>query len=341
MSREIAARAIAQLPAQPDLSLLLAVEAGDLSHTDEAEGALRTVLLDPLRTVLRGHTGRVNAAVYSPDGKDLVTASRDGTARIWTAASGELLHQLRGHTREVTSAAFTPDSSRLITASEDNTALVWDTGTGGMLATLHGHRVAPGPGVHTRRAIRRDRQRHDGADLGHDDRSTAGGAAGPHRPGHQRDVQQRRRTRADVESRRHGPHLAGRSRCSARGIARSFRIRQYGRVRSDRQSSRHRQPRRYRPHLGREHRQSQLRSSPATRTRSAPPPSVRTANASSPAAATAPLASGTPPPASASRNCGGIRGGAGGSFQPGRPRRRHGQCGSIRPAVGRRGGRHD
>jgi WD40 repeat protein len=35
--------------------------------------------------VLRGHKSRVPAAAFSPDGGRLVTASADGTARVWSA----------------------------------------------------------------------------------------------------------------------------------------------------------------------------------------------------------------------------------------------------------------
>lgn len=44
--------------------------------------------------MLRGHTGAVHTAVFSPDSRQLVTTSRDGTARIWDAASGRLEHVL-------------------------------------------------------------------------------------------------------------------------------------------------------------------------------------------------------------------------------------------------------
>ena len=43
--------------------------------------------------------GWVASAAFSPDGTRVVTASLDGTARIWDAASGEELAPLRGHTR--------------------------------------------------------------------------------------------------------------------------------------------------------------------------------------------------------------------------------------------------
>ncbi|MDR2642017.1 MAG: hypothetical protein LBC74_04410 [Planctomycetaceae bacterium] len=50
---------------------------------------------------LKGHTARVNSAVFSPDGKVVVTASGDDTARIGDAATGKELKILEGHTNSV------------------------------------------------------------------------------------------------------------------------------------------------------------------------------------------------------------------------------------------------
>ena len=41
--------------------------------------------------MLKGHTGYVRSAAFSGDGKRVVTASRDSTARVWDAESGRNL----------------------------------------------------------------------------------------------------------------------------------------------------------------------------------------------------------------------------------------------------------
>jgi WD40 repeat protein len=47
----------------------------------------------------------VSSAAFSPDGTRIVTASYDGTARIWDAATAKEIAVLRGHERSVMHAA--------------------------------------------------------------------------------------------------------------------------------------------------------------------------------------------------------------------------------------------
>jgi WD40 repeat protein len=71
----------------------------------------------------RGHSGAVKSALWSPDGRFVVTASDDLTARIWDAVTGKEVHLLR-HKASVPFAVMTPDGRRVATASE--TVRIWD-----------------------------------------------------------------------------------------------------------------------------------------------------------------------------------------------------------------------
>jgi dipeptidyl aminopeptidase/acylaminoacyl peptidase len=66
------------------------------------------------------------SAQFSPDGKRIVTASSDNTARVWDAESGQPLTEPLKHNGRVRSAQFSPDGRQIVTASEDYTAQVWD-----------------------------------------------------------------------------------------------------------------------------------------------------------------------------------------------------------------------
>ena len=55
--------------------------------------SLRAVAL-----TLSGHTDAATSAEWSPDGTTILTASNDGTARLWDSATGQVRLILRGHT---------------------------------------------------------------------------------------------------------------------------------------------------------------------------------------------------------------------------------------------------
>jgi WD40 repeat protein len=76
------------------------------------------------------HKNNVSSVDFSADGRRLLTASSDGTARIWDAVTGTQLVPPMKHDAEVVSAVFSPDGQRVATASMDNTARIWDAATG-------------------------------------------------------------------------------------------------------------------------------------------------------------------------------------------------------------------
>ena len=76
------------------------------------------------------HVNLVNSAQFSPDGKYIVTAFDDNTARVWDAKTGEPVTEPLKHEDSVNSAQFSPDGKYIVTASYDYTARVWDAKTG-------------------------------------------------------------------------------------------------------------------------------------------------------------------------------------------------------------------
>ena len=86
-----------------------------------------------------GHSDWVTSSCYNHDGTRIVTASRDGTARVWDAKTGMLLLNLKGHRGSVNSAIFIREDMCILTASWDGTAKVWDAKTGVLLLDLKGH----------------------------------------------------------------------------------------------------------------------------------------------------------------------------------------------------------
>jgi WD40 repeat protein/broad specificity phosphatase PhoE len=94
---------------------------------------------DPKGWRLFGHSDCVNAIIFSPDGKQLASASDDNTVRLWDAAIGATLQTLEGHSGRVNGVAFSPDGRQLTSTSDDETVKLWDAATGTTLQTLKGH----------------------------------------------------------------------------------------------------------------------------------------------------------------------------------------------------------
>jgi len=119
-------------------AMLLALEAlpdadagVDRPYVPEAEMQLDGACREVRERLVLVHGDAVNSAAFSPDGKQIVTASADKTAQLWDAATGQQISEpLRGHESGVVSAAFSLDGQRIVTASADKTARLWDAKTG-------------------------------------------------------------------------------------------------------------------------------------------------------------------------------------------------------------------
>lgn len=69
----------------------------------------------------------------------IVSASSDGTLKLWDTHTGIVLHTLQEHTAWVESCAISPDGTFIVSTSEDLTLKLWDTHTGALLHTLQDH----------------------------------------------------------------------------------------------------------------------------------------------------------------------------------------------------------
>ncbi|HYO53337.1 MAG TPA: hypothetical protein VEU50_11195, partial [Archangium sp.] len=130
-ARELASRN------QPSLASKLLLEIGRPADIQGwVELTYDVLTAHPPEVTLEGI--RALSAAFSPDGRFIVTALEDGTARVWSAGGAGPVVVLRGHEGRVLSAVFSPDGRLIVTASEDGTARVWNTDGSGAPVVLRG-----------------------------------------------------------------------------------------------------------------------------------------------------------------------------------------------------------
>ena len=126
----LASSASAQLERQPDVALLLALEANRASERFEARtAALRALMrarISGHRASMRGHAGDVLAMALSPDGQTLASGSEDGAIRLWNMRTHELVGSpMPGHNQAVWAVAFSPDGQTVASGGQDGTIRFW------------------------------------------------------------------------------------------------------------------------------------------------------------------------------------------------------------------------
>ena len=90
---------------------------------------------------LHGHEGGISDIHFHSSGKRLLTASSDGTARLWRLDRNgvETEFVMRGHTQHIYKAVWSPDERFIATASQDYSIRLWEGSTGRLLTTLGTH----------------------------------------------------------------------------------------------------------------------------------------------------------------------------------------------------------
>lgn len=101
-----------------------------------ASGAEGTIVIFDLSSperpqhLIEVHSDWVNSIAWSPDGKWLVSASRDQTSKVFAAETGELTLTFSGHPKNVTDAVFAADSQHVISGGDDQRLRIWNIKNG-------------------------------------------------------------------------------------------------------------------------------------------------------------------------------------------------------------------
>ncbi len=102
-------------------------------HLKMEKGATYDITLEPkmeLLPRLKGHKSAVLALAFSPDGKTLVSGSKDGSVRLWRLDSGGETLIPRAHPLGVRAVAFCSDGKRIASGGWDSYVRIWDAGSG-------------------------------------------------------------------------------------------------------------------------------------------------------------------------------------------------------------------
>jgi len=84
------------------------------------------------------HAERINAIAFTLD-RSAVTASDDGTLRVWDVEKGMTKMVLDGHSEAVNAVDILPNKNIALSGSDDKTLRLWDLSNGDVIRDYHGH----------------------------------------------------------------------------------------------------------------------------------------------------------------------------------------------------------
>ncbi len=120
----------------PDATLILA--GGSLQEGQGVLTFLDQAATEPIRTVL-AHSAIVLSCCFSPDGRSVLSASADGTLRLWNTTTGDQLANFAGHSGAVNSCDFSPDGRCCVSGSSDKSVILWEIASSSPICRFDHH----------------------------------------------------------------------------------------------------------------------------------------------------------------------------------------------------------
>ena len=90
-------------------------------------------------TIYHGHSSKVSAVAWSPDGMHVASGGGDDTVQVWSTATGATILTYSGHINDnssfVEALSWSPDGTRIASGDNNGMVQVWDAASGRTLLT--------------------------------------------------------------------------------------------------------------------------------------------------------------------------------------------------------------
>ena len=86
-----------------------------------------------------GHINHVYHICFSPDGKQILSGSVDGSVKLWDTVTGREILNLGSTIGSINSVSFSLDGKYVLSGSSNFSVKMWDTTTGRQIRTFSGH----------------------------------------------------------------------------------------------------------------------------------------------------------------------------------------------------------